>query len=114
MHYTSSERLKKQSEFLSFKKIGKSVDCNHFVLLTIEKKNEKLSRLGIIATKRIGNAVSRNYAKRLFREIFRQNKARFYKACDILVIVRPHFKEATFEMLEKRFVKGTFKALARK
>ena len=43
-------------------------------------------RLGIIASKKIGNAVIRNRAKRKIREVFRHIKNRIEPAMDIVVI----------------------------
>jgi ribonuclease P protein component len=44
------------------------------------------TRLGIIASKKVGNAVMRNRAKRLIREAFRKNKAAFPPGLDLVVI----------------------------
>lgn len=43
-------------------------------------------RLGIIASKKIGNAVIRNRAKRKIREAFRHIKGQLHPAIDIVVI----------------------------
>ena len=43
-------------------------------------------RLGIIASKKIGNAVVRNLAKRKIREVFRRIKGRIEPAMDIVIV----------------------------
>lgn len=43
--------------------------------------------MGIIAKKYIGNAVKRNYEKRLIRELFRQKSADFI-GLDVVVVIR--------------------------
>jgi len=43
-------------------------------------------RLGIIASKKIGNAVLRNLAKRKIREVFRRIKDRIEPAMDIVIV----------------------------
>ena len=43
-------------------------------------------RLGIIASKKIGNAVVRNLAKRKIREAFRHIKSRIEPAMDIVIV----------------------------
>jgi ribonuclease P protein component len=46
------------------------------------------ARLGIVASRRIGNAVVRNRAKRLVRETFRATRNLFTPGMDVVVIVR--------------------------
>lgn len=59
-------------------------------------------RLGVIASRRIGNAVRRNKAKRLIREIFRLNKQR-PAGWDLVVIPKPELPDADFTALEADF-----------
>jgi ribonuclease P protein component len=44
--------------------------------------------LGVVASRKIGNAVQRNRAKRLVREAFRATRDLFAPGLDIVVIVR--------------------------
>jgi ribonuclease P protein component len=58
----------------------------------------KVGRLGIAATKKLGGAVQRNRAKRLIREIFRQNN--IAPGFDIVVIPKRDLLDATLTVLE--------------
>ena len=60
-------------------------------------------RLGVVASRKVGNAVVRNRAKRLWREIFRLNQHRLPPQCDVLVIVRKGFSQAERAELEALF-----------
>jgi ribonuclease P protein component len=47
-----------------------------------------VARLGIVASRKVGNAVTRNRAKRLVREAFRSTRDLFQAGIDLVVIVR--------------------------
>lgn len=57
------------------------------------------SRIGITASKRVGNAVVRNRIKRLVREIFRKNRTQIDPPCDVLVIARAEAAHAGYAEL---------------
>jgi ribonuclease P protein component len=47
------------------------------------------ARLGIVASRRVGNAVVRNRVKRRLREWFRRRRGELPRGIDLLIIVRP-------------------------
>ena len=64
--------LKKRSDFLFVRKYGESIRSKHFIvnyLIPLEPKVE----MGITVSRKIGNAVKRNYIKRVIRSIIRNN-----------------------------------------
>ncbi|MGL4524904.1 MAG: ribonuclease P protein component [Spirochaetia bacterium] len=50
----------------------------------------KFSRMGISISKKYGNAVCRNYAKRVIRELFRRHRTLLKTPVDFVVVVYPH------------------------
>jgi ribonuclease P protein component len=62
-----------------------------------------VSRLGIVASKKLGGAVVRNKAKRLIREVFRNNQPHLEPAADILVIPRRELLTAPYSEIEDDF-----------
>lgn len=83
---------------------------NKFVLpevVLFSRKNEfETSRMGLIVTKKIGNAVVRNKIKRRLREIFRQtkhHKEQNQVNLDLVFIARPKVKTVSYEKLDQSF-----------
>jgi len=63
-------------------------------------------RLGIIASRRVGNAVKRNYGKRIFRELFRKHAAELPPGSELVVVLRSHFDRYSFDDLEARLLRA--------
>lgn len=85
--FTPDMHIRKRAEFLQLQKKSKKVSAKNFLVtyapsLVVTTK----TRLGIVATTKIGNAVIRNRAKRLIREAFRRNKENFPQGLDIVII----------------------------
>ena len=63
--------VKKNREFQFLFKKGTSVVTNAFVCY-YHKNKRRVNRLGIVTSKKIGNAVKRSRSRRVIREAFRQ------------------------------------------
>jgi ribonuclease P protein component len=66
---------------------AKSSVTPYFVLYTM-KNRAGTNRLGITATKKIGNAVQRNRAKRVIKEANRLSEEKFPGNLDIVIVAR--------------------------
>ena len=60
--------------------------------------NRAVGRLGIAATKKLGGSVQRNRAKRLIREVFRNNN--IAPGFDVVVVPKREMLDATLTVLE--------------
>ncbi|RLF56440.1 MAG: ribonuclease P protein component [Thermoplasmata archaeon] len=60
-----------------------------------------ITRLGITATKRTGCAAKRNRIKRLVREYFRLNKARFPQGYDVVIAAKKDANKLDFWDLQR-------------
>jgi ribonuclease P protein component len=80
--------VRKRAEFERIQGTGERVDTRHFVFVLALQSNPGQARLGITASRRIGNAVVRNRAKRLVREAFRATSQLWPRGVDVVVIVR--------------------------
>lgn len=61
----------------------------------------EIARLGISATQKLGNAVCRNRAKRLIRELFRSRNP--LKGIDLVVIPRRELLDAPWPVLKAEY-----------
>ncbi len=103
------QHLRTRADFNRPRGLGFQADCAGFVcriLPPLDPSAPPLRRFGVIASRRVGNAVVRNRAKRLFREIFRKNQNALPEACDVLIIVRAGFQKYDYHNLEARFLKA--------
>ncbi|PTK74801.1 ribonuclease P protein component [Staphylococcus haemolyticus] len=87
-------RIKKNTDFQTIYKRGKSVANRQFVVYTYNNNNKDHFRLGISVSKKLGNAVTRNRIKRAIRENFKIHKEDII-ARDIIVIARQPAKDMT-------------------
>ncbi len=94
---TRRERLRRRPEFLRVQHRGVRTQGRYLTLFALAN-GQDVTRLGVIATRRLGNAVTRNRSKRLVREIFRLNKGR--AGLDLVVLPRPGFSGVRFETLQ--------------
>jgi ribonuclease P protein component len=63
-------------------------------------------RLGLSVSKKVGNAVTRNAARRRLREVFHAAIGRIPGSFDLVVSARPPASQATFEELNEEFLRA--------
>ena len=103
--FPKASRLTRTAEFALVKKDGKSWIGRHVTLGILHRTGENATRLGIITTRRIGQAVVRNRIRRRLREIFRLNQHRLISGVWIVTIARVSATGATFHQLERDWLR---------
>ncbi len=107
--------IKKRRDFLKVRDGGKYQARRSFVIQYFSYKTASSSevrppefRLGVTATKRIGNAVKRNRCKRRLRALVQKNKDRVQKilthSMDIVLIARYTTPDIDYATMEKEFI----------
>ena len=84
--------LRNREDFAKLKKYGKSAGSKYVVLVYL-KNGLAYNRKAFLASKKVGNAVLRNRARRLMKEAFRQTEETLPKGYDLLFIARNTIKD---------------------
>lgn len=85
-----ADRLRKRRDFQRVSRRGRRVAGPYFVLLSAPGGSDR-TRLGLTVSRKVGNAVERNYVKRRVREWFRNARCQLGQDAvrrDLVVIAR--------------------------
>lgn len=95
-----SESLKKNRDFQTVYKYGKSA-ANRYLIMYIYPNQTERNRLGISVSKKVGNSVVRHRLARLNkRKLSGLSETRFHSGYDIVVIARPVAKDKNYFEVE--------------
>ena len=94
-----SESLKKNQDFQSVYRNGKSY-ANRLLVMYVLENNLDKNRLGISVSKKVGNSVVRHHVTRLVRESYRLQENIFNSGLDIVVVARANAASDSFREIE--------------
>ncbi len=97
------EVVKNNREFDYIIKKGGCKKNNEYVVYYIDN-DKKSDRFGISVSKKIGNAVTRNYYKRIIRNIVDNHKKLYSNGKDYIIILRKACIEMNFKEIEDSFL----------
>ena len=105
MTLKKEERIRKGYEFKRALKQGKDFTDIFFKAYLISSEQNS-SRIGVIASKKIGGAVERNRIRRIFKEAFRGLKPEILKSVDMVILPRATAKAIKPDELKGRLKKA--------
>ncbi len=98
-----AQRLRSPADFDEVRRVGRRAEAGPFTL-RVRVRTEGPRRLGVIASRKAGNAVLRNRAKRSLRELFRRHPDILPPSCDVVVVVRRNFTDFTPAEIRERYL----------
>jgi len=98
-------KLTKTNQYDYVFKNGKRFVSPYLLLVSAKSKHEDQTRFGIIASKKVGKAVSRNRAKRRIREVIRKFEKNINPGFDNVIIAFDKIKEAEIHEISASFEK---------
>lgn len=95
--------LKKNSEFQRVY-LARNISGSKYLTLFTLKNNRDYPRIGITATKKVGNAVKRNFVKRRLKSLCRDNYDKLKVGYDYVFVVKKSACEASFKDIRYSFL----------
>ena len=102
------QKLKKKQEFVNVFNSGKYLTSGSFIIRYVKRENDSFlgkARFGIVASKKVGNAVKRNLAKRRIRCLVRLKDFRENDR-DYVVIAKKNILENKYRNLKLELAKA--------
>ena len=105
MSVPKPQRVRKAHDFQLARTLGQVVHCKAFVFqLRIGLGSQTSPRFGVIASRRVGNAVKRNLGKRRMRALFMRCRTHLPLNADCILILRSNYAQFSFVDLEQQFL----------
>lgn len=97
--------LTENYQFRGLYRHGKNI-VTPYVAVYLQKNRLNYNRLGITTSKKIGNAVQRNRAKRLIKEAYRLLEPRLPKGYDYVLVARKKTVYSNMQEVKKSLEKA--------
>jgi ribonuclease P protein component len=97
--------MKLPGDFARAKTGGQRLVCGCLIANVLARPPGLASRLGVVTSKKIGNAVARSRARRLLRESFRLHQHDLSRAVDLVLVARPSIAGRKLAEVERDFLR---------
>lgn len=95
-----SYRIKKEAEFQTIMQLKNTFANRNFVIYLRSVEQEHF-RVGLSVGKKVGNAVTRNYVKRVIRDNLQQLEPQINPHVDLIIIARPNIIKLSAKEVKK-------------
>ena len=103
-------RIKQGRDFARARTTGKRLANGCLVANWVELPAGAATRIGVIASRKVGESVVRSRARRLLREAFRLHQLELRQPLDLVLVARPSIVGKPFGEVEKDFVNAMRRA----
>lgn len=103
--FPRSRRLKLPGEFARARAQGRRLICGCLIANVLPRPGLAAARLGVVTSKKLGNAVARNRARRLMRESFRLHQHKLAAPVDLVLVARPSIVGKKLAEVEHDFLR---------
>src|SRR6185369_17285869 len=104
LRFGRAARLKTGRDFGRVRQGGERSVLGCLIANWLRLPPESRPRLGVITSRKIGNAVARTRARRLLREAFRLHQHELALPMDLVLVARPSIAGKGFAEVEKDFL----------
>lgn len=101
--FPKTDRILKRDVFRRVYEEGRKTQFRYFTAFVLTKGTDR-ARIGITTTRKMGNSVERNRARRLVREAFRRNKWLVPQGVDIVINAKRSLVGAAYCDFEVEFI----------
>ncbi len=105
-----ARRIKQGRDFSRLRVEGRRVVQGCLILNWISLPHTAPCRLGVITSKKIGEAVARARARRLLREAFRLHQHELTASVDVVLVARQSIARRDFAFVERDYLSALRKA----
>ena len=101
--------LRRKDDFSSIYKRGKSIG-ERYIVLFYKRNGLSYNRIAFLASKKVGNSVERNRARRLMKENYRLLKDNIKSGYDLIFIARNTINDKKAQNVNKSMVNALLKS----
>lgn len=110
LKFARAMRLKQGRDFSRIRRQGQRVATGCVIVNWHRLGAQAEPRLGVVTSRRVGNAVVRSRARRLLREVFRVHQHDLAQGVDVVLVARPSIADKGYGGVEKDFLATMRKA----
>lgn len=110
LRFPKAARIRQGRDFAKIRRDGSRLAHGCLVANWLKSEAGSRTRLGVITSSKVGNAVERNRARRLLRESFRLHQHELSGPFDLVLVARPSIVGKTYTDVEKDFLTTLRKA----